>query len=214
MRLGARRGSIALKRCVMSEAALPGRAPGLFSAFERLVALRYLRARRQGRGLSFTAMISLIGIGLGVAMLIIVMSVMNGMRHDVLSHILGVDPHLRVENADGQLKGYDAVVQRLQQIPGVRHATPTVEADAMVVAQGRSLAATAHGVKPADLMAYSAVGQHLIAGRFGHSPDEIAMGDLMARSLGVAVGSEVTLVTPNPEGAASDTVPKSRAFRV
>jgi lipoprotein-releasing system permease protein len=185
---------------------------GMFSPFERMVALRYLRARRQGRALSFTAMISLIGIGLGVAALIIVMSVMNGMRHDVLSHILGVDPHVRVERPDGPLKDYDALAQRLQQVPGVLHAMPTIDADVMVVAQDRSVAATARGVKPAGLLKYSAIGRHLTAGGFDMAADEIAMGDNMALSLGLAVGSEVTLVTPNPEGA--DSVPKSKAFRV
>jgi lipoprotein-releasing system permease protein len=189
-------------------------APGMFSSFERLVALRYLRARRQGRALSFTAMISLIGIGLGVGALIVVMSVMNGMRHDVLSRILGVDPHVRIESPDAPLKDYDVLVQRLQQVPGVLHAMPTIDADVMVVAQGRSLAATARGAKPADLLGYSAIARHLTAGGIGAAADEIAMGDSMALGLGVAVGSEVTLVTPNPEGAASDTVPKSRAFRV
>jgi lipoprotein-releasing system permease protein len=186
----------------------------MFSSFERLVALRYLRARRQGRALSFTAMISLIGIGLGVGALIVVMSVMNGMRHDVLSRILGVDPHVRIESPDAPLKDYDVLVQRLQQVPGVLHAMPTIDADVMVVAQGRSLAATARGAKPADLLGYSAIARHLTAGGIGAAADEIAMGDSMALGLGVAVGSEVTLVTPNPEGAASDTVPKSRAFRV
>jgi lipoprotein-releasing system permease protein len=189
-------------------------APGMFSSFERLVALRYLRARRQGRALSFTAMISLIGISLGVGALIVVMSVMNGMRHDVLSRILGVDPHVRIESPDAPLKDYDVLVQRLQQVPGVLHAMPTIDADVMVVAQGRSLAATARGAKPADLLGYSAIARHLTAGSIGAAADEIAMGDSMALGLGVAVGSEVTLVTPNPEGAASDTVPKSRAFRV
>ncbi len=194
----------------MSDAAVPG----MFSPFERLVALRYLRARRQGRALSFTAMISLIGVGLGVGALIIVMSVMNGMRHDVLSHILGVDPHVRIENPDGPLKEYDALAQRLQQIPGVLHALPTIDADVMVVAQGRSAAATARGVKPADLVEYSAIGRHLAAGSIAEAADEIVMGDSMARNLGVTFGSEVTLVTPSPEGAASDTVPRSKAFRV
>jgi len=198
----------------MSDAALPGEAPGMFSPFERLVALRYLRARRHGRALSFTAMISLIGIGLGVGALIVVMSVMNGMRHDVLSHILGVDPHVRIENPDGPMKDYDALAQRLQDIPGVLHAMPAIDADVMVVAQGRSLAATARGMKPSDLLEYSAIGRHLTAGKLGASEDEIVIGDSMALSLGVAVGSEVTLVTPNPEGTASESVPKSRAFRV
>jgi lipoprotein-releasing system permease protein len=80
--------------------------------------------------------------------------------------------------------------------------------------QERSVAATSRGVKPADLLEYSAVGRHLIAGSFGAAADEIAMGDSMARNLGVTIGSEVTLVTPNPEGSASDTVPRSKAFRV
>ncbi len=199
----------------MSDAALPGAAPGMFSPFERLVALRYLRARRQGRALSFTAMISLIGIGLGVGALIVVMSVMNGMRHEVLSHILGIDPHLRIENPDGPLKDYDALAERLQDIPGVLHAMPTIDADVMVVAQGRSAAATARGVDAVDLLKYSAVGRHITAGHlFGKLGDAVAMGDSMALSLGVRLGSEVTLVTPNPEGAASDTVPRSKAFRV
>jgi lipoprotein-releasing system permease protein len=139
---------------------------------------------------------------------------MNGMRHDVLSHILGVDPHVRVERPDGPLKDYDALAQRLQQIPGVLHAMPTIDADVMVVAQDRSVAATARGVKPADLLQYSAIGRHLTAGGFDMAADEIVMGDSMALSLGLAVGSEVTLVTPNPEGTAGDTVPKSKAFRV
>jgi len=194
----------------MSDAA----APGMFSPFERLVALRYLRARRQGRALSFTAMISLIGIGLGVGALIIVMSVMNGMRHDVLSHILGVDPHVRIENPDGPLKDYGVLAQRLQEVPGVLHALPTIDADVMVVAQGRSVAATARGIKPADLLEYSAIGRHLTAGSVSAAADEIVMGDSMALSLGVAVGSDVTLVTPNPEGVASEAMPKSKAFRV
>jgi lipoprotein-releasing system permease protein len=186
---------------------------GMFSPFERMVAVRYLRARRQGHGMSFTAAISIIGIGLSLAALIIVMSAMNGMRHDVLSHILGVDPHVRVERPDdARLKDYEALAQRLQQVPGVLHAIPTIDADVMVVAEGRSLAATARGVAPTDLRDYTAIGRHLRAGSIGTAADEIVMGDGMALSLGLAVGSEVTLVTPNPEGA--DSIPKSKAFRV
>ena len=190
------------------------RSTGLFSPFERLVALRYLRTRRQGRALSFTATISLIGIALGVAVLIIVMSAMNGMRQNVLSHIIGVDPHVRIDRPDGPMKDYEALAQRLQGIPGVLHAGPAIDRDVMVVGQGRSLPATARGVKPADLMEYSDIGRHLIAGSFGASADEVVIGRSMARILGVDVGSQVTLVTPNPEGAIGNSVPKSKAFRV
>src|SRR5262249_25322702 len=207
-RPGGRRGSIRWRRCAMSDAT----TPGMFSAFERMVAVRYLRARRQGRGMSFTATISIIGIGLSLGALIIVMSAMNGMRHDVLSHILGVDPHVRVERPDAPLKDYEGLAQRIQQVPDVLHAFPTIDADVMVVAQGRSLAATPRGTKPADLMQYSAIGRHLPSGAVDMAADEVVMGDSMALNLGIAVGSEVTLVTPNPEGA--DSVPRSKAFRV
>ena len=200
----------------MSDAASRAAGGQMFSPFERLVALRYLRARRQGRALSFTAMISLIGIGLGVGALIIVMSVMNGMRHDVLSHILGVDPHVRIERPDGPLRDYDALTQRLQVIPGVLHAMPVIDGDVLVVADGRSLAATVRGVKPADLLAYSGIARHIIAGSFDAAAGgaEIAIGDRMALDLGVTVGGEVTLVTPNPEGAGGGAIPKSQAYRI
>jgi lipoprotein-releasing system permease protein len=198
----------------MSDAAFPATAAGMFSPFERLVALRYLRPRRQGRAMSATSVISLIGIAVGVFALVVVMSVMNGLRHEVLSQILGIDPHVRIENPDGLLKDYDALARRLQAIPGVLHAMPVIDGDVMVVARGYSLAATARGVLPADLLGNSAIGRYLVGGSLGGAADQIVMGDSMAQSLGVAPGDEVTLVTPNPEGAASESVPKSRAFRV
>jgi lipoprotein-releasing system permease protein len=194
-----------------------GRADaGVFSSFERLVALRYVRSRRQGRSLSFAAMVSLIGIALGVGALIIVMSVMNGMRHQVLSHILGMDPHIRVERADGPLTDYESLLQKLQAVPGVRHVMPAVDADVMVIAAGQSRGARVRGVDMGDLMRNTAVGQGIVAGELdtGRDRAEIAIGDRMAYALGVGVGDDVTLVTPDPEGAGSGTVPKSQAFRI
>jgi lipoprotein-releasing system permease protein len=189
---------------------------GAFSSFERLVALRYVRSRRQGRSLSFAAIISLIGIGLGVAALIIVMSVMNGMRAQVLANILGMDPHIRVERTDGPLTDYDDLVQRLQTVVYVRHVMPVVDSDVMVIANGGSRGARVRGVDMADLLRNTTVGQGIVGGSLGSGAEEagIAIGDRMAYSLGVRVGDDVTLVTPDPEGSGSGTVPKSQAFRV
>jgi len=189
---------------------------GAFSAFERLVALRYVRSRRQGRSLSFAAIISLIGIGLGVAALIIVMSVMNGMRAQVLANILGMDPHIRVERIDGTLTGYEALAQRLQTVVQVSHVVPVVDSDVMVIANGASRGARVRGVDMEDLLRNTTVGQGIVAGGLnpGADPAGIAIGDRMAYSLGVRVGDEITLVTPDPEGTGSGTVPKSQAFRV
>jgi lipoprotein-releasing system permease protein len=189
---------------------------GAFSPFERLVALRYVRSRRQGRSLSFAAIVSLIGIGLGVAALIIVMSVMNGMRAQVLANILGMDPHIHVERTDGPLTDYETLVRRLQTAIYVRHVMPVVDSDVMVIAHGGSRGARVRGVDIADLLRNTTVGQGIVAGSLGSAADqaEIAIGDRMAYSLGVRAGDEVTLVTPDPEGSGSGTVPKSQAFRV
>jgi len=186
-----------------------------FSPFERLVAWRYLRSRRDGRALSLTALVTLVGLSAGVAILIIVMSVMNGMRQQVLSHILGVDAHIRIERADGPLPDPSVLVRKLQAVPGVLQVVPAVEGDVMVVAPGRSAGATLRGLAPGDLAERSAAGQGLMLGSLpgGDNDAEIAIGSAMAYGLGVTVGDQVTLVTPDPEGGAQ-SVPRSRAFRV
>ena len=90
----------------------------MFNAFERTIAGRYLRARKGERFVSIIAIFSLVGIALGVATLIIVMSVMNGFRHELLKSILGLNGHITIESAEGQLSNYDAVAQRLRAVPG------------------------------------------------------------------------------------------------
>src|SRR5262249_17744496 len=158
--------SILRRRSAMSDAASSRFSSGVFSGFERLVALRYLRPRRKGRGMSATAVISPVGIAVGVLRRLLGMSTMNGMAPEGLSQGLGIDPHVRIEKPDGLLRDYDGLAERLQKVPGVLHAMPLISADVMVVAQGRSVAATARGEKLGDLQD-SAIGQYLIAGRLG-----------------------------------------------
>src|SRR5215469_9974702 len=97
----------------------PVRKAQPFSAFERMVAFRYLRARRQEGFVSVIAIFSLLGIALGVATLIIVMSVMNGFRADLLGRILGLNGHLGVYAQSGSLGDFDADATKVSEIPGV-----------------------------------------------------------------------------------------------
>ncbi len=189
------------------------RRSGVFSAVECLVALRYLQSRRRGRGPSFTALVSLLGIALGVGVLILVMSGMNGLRHDLLARILGVDPHLRIDRPDQTLDQYDALTKRVAAMPGVARAEPAVSGEGLIVAHGRSLGVTVRGLRPADLAARSGIGDHIVAGRLP-GPDDagIVIGAQLAGSLGVTAGDQVTLLTPDSEG--SGTLPRSQAFRV
>src|SRR5512143_435838 len=103
-----------------------------FSGFEWLVAMRYLRPRRKEAFVSIISILSLVGIALGVATLIIVMSVMNGFRAELLGRILGLNGHLIVQSATGSIPDYAAMAMRIKAVPGVVGATPLVEGQVLV----------------------------------------------------------------------------------
>ena len=116
-----------------------------FSGFEWMVAARYLRAKRQESFISVISGFSLIGIALGVATLIIVMSVMNGFRAELLGRILGLNGHLVVQSVTGSIPDYDALATRIRAIPGVTNATPIIEGQVLVNTEGNSFGALVRG---------------------------------------------------------------------
>jgi hypothetical protein len=105
---------------------------GAFAPFEWMIAFRYLRARKGERFVSVIAIFSLVGIALGVATLIIVMSVMNGFRHELLGRILGLNGHLGVYAVGTSFTDFDDVAGRIRGIPGVVSATPIVEGQVLI----------------------------------------------------------------------------------
>src|SRR5471030_2190553 len=119
----------------MTDAALeagPGpSATRPFSAFEWMIALRYLRARRSHGSISVIAGFSFAGIVLGVWALIVVMSVMNGFRHDLLDKIIGLNGHIFLQGVDTPLTDYAAVTDRVSKVQGVSFALPLVEGQAL-----------------------------------------------------------------------------------
>ena len=170
----------------MSETAATQAGAGPFSAFERLVAWRYLRSRRKETVISVIASISFIGIMLGVATLIVVMAVMNGFRSELLTRILGVNGHLIVQPLDSPLDDYEAVAARIAGVKGVRFANPLV--DGQVLASGTVGAGTGalvRGIRPDDL------------GRMPVVANNIRQGSLVgfATGEGVAIGSRMAALT-------------------
>ena len=125
----------------------------MFGAFERLVAFRYLAARKGERFVSFNAWFSLIGIALGVATLIIVMSVMNGFRQELLGRILGLNGHLGAYAAEGgPLRDFDAVAARIRGVSGIVEATPIIEGQVLITSEaGGASGGLARGIRPDDL---------------------------------------------------------------
>ena len=123
----------------------------MFSRFEWMMALRYLRARRQEGFISVIAWFSLLGIALGVATLIIVMSVMNGFRQELLTRILGLNGHLSVQGQFRDLKDFDPIGQRIRDLRGVISVTPLIEGQVMATANGTAQGALVRGIRHADL---------------------------------------------------------------
>lgn len=188
----------------------------IFSAFERMVAMRYLRARRQEGFISVIAGFSLLGIALGVATLIIVMSVMNGFRAELLGRVLGLNGHLNVYNVrGGPLPDYDPLAQKLRGLPGVVTVTPTVEGQALVSVRGMASGAVVRGVPAEDFRDRPTLARNIVRGTadaFGD--DNIAIGARMAQRLGLSVGDQMTLIAPQGNVTAFGTVPRMRAFTI
>src|SRR3989304_4973898 len=137
----------------------------IFAPFEWLIAGRYLRARRREGFISVIAGFSFVGIMLGVATLIIVMSVMNGFRIELLSRILGLNGHARIEAESPQgLAEFDAIAARARAVPGVLRATPIVDGQVMASSEFGASGALVRGIRAADLAAIPVVADNMVAG--------------------------------------------------
>jgi lipoprotein-releasing system permease protein len=187
-----------------------------FGAFERMVALRYLRARRQEGFISVIAWFSLTGIALGVATLIIVMAVMNGFRAELLGRILGLNGHMTVYGATGPISDWDAVTQRMRALPDVIDASPLVEGQAMVTANGVAGGALVRALRPEDMARRSLIVSNIRNGALAdfQGDDTAMIGVRMASRLGLATGDRITLISPQGNVTAFGTMPRLRAFRV
>ena len=189
----------------------------MFGPFERAVAGRYLRARRGERFVSVIAIFSLIGIALGVATLIIVMSVMGGFQVDLLNRILGFNGHLGVYAAGQPLTDYDALAGRIRGVPGVVTTTPVVDGQVLLsVEGGQSAGALVRGIRQEDLKRMGAVADNVRAGSLDDfaGEDAVAIGVGLATKFGLRVGSTITLVSPQGAATAFGTIPRVRAYQV
>jgi lipoprotein-releasing system permease protein len=189
----------------------------MFGPFERAVAFRYLRARKGERFVSVIAIFSLVGIALGVATLIIVMSVMNGFRQELLGRILGLNGHLGVHGIERNITDYDAMAGRIRAVPGVVSATPIVEGQVLLTSeQGGASGGLARGVKPEDLRARGIVAQSIVNGTLDRfeGDDAIVIGSRLAQRFRITVGDKVTLVSPQGRTTVFGTVPRVRAYTV
>jgi len=187
----------------------------IFNPFERMVAFRYLRPRRQEGFVSVIAIFSLLGIALGVMTLIVVMAVMNGFRSDLIAHILGLNGHLAVYGETAQLQNFDAAAAKVRQVPGVASATPLIEGQVMATTEAGASGAVVRGIRPADIRARKLIADNIKAGSLADFGDDgIAVGNRLAQQLGVGVGGKITLIAPEGTDTAFGTLPRLKTYRV
>lgn len=190
---------------------------GPFSAFERMVAWRYLRSRRKDTVISAISLISFVGIMLGVATLIIVMAVMNGFRAELLTRILGVNGHLIVQPIDRVFDDYAEVASRIEGVPGVRYAIPLIEGQVLATGRiGAGTGALVRGVSDEDMMKLDLVSGNIRQGSLvGFAAGEgVAIGKRMADSLGLALGDGIQLVAPEGDVTPFGMTPRQKTYPV
>lgn len=187
----------------------------MFTVFERMLAFRYLRARKAEGFVSVIAGFSFMGILLGVATLIIVMSVMNGFRAELFGRILGLNGHLNVYAAGQPLDNYAQVAAAVSSVDGVTHISPLVEGQALLSAKGFASGAVVRGITLETLRTKPVLSSGLIDGDTNNfRGNGVAIGVKMAERMGLRVGDSLTLTSPKGKASPFGTIPRSRAFTV
>lgn len=187
----------------------------MFSPFETFVAMRYLRAKRQEGFISVITWFSLIGIALGVATLIVVMSVMNGFRQELFQRVIGLNGHMNLYAMQGPVDGYEPLLERIRKVPDVLAIAPTVEAQALISQNGTASGAYVRGMPSEALRQRPTVANHIVAGSLDDFEEtNIAIGIRMANRLSVQVGDFLTLISPVSKSTVFGSAPRLRSYKI
>jgi lipoprotein-releasing system permease protein len=188
----------------------------MLSPFERIVAFRYLRARREEGFISIIAMFSLVGIALGVATLIVVLAVMNGVRGELINSIIGLEGHVTVYSNEGGISDYEKISADLAGIAGVKIVLPKVEGQIMASHSGIATGAMVAGFHAGDiekkpLLTKKILPEELAAFKRGEG---VILGKRMAEKLRLRVGDDVLLISPEGRATIAGLVPRVKVYPI
>jgi len=194
----------------------PRRATRVLAYFEWMIALRYLRARRAKSFVSVIAGFSFAGIMLGVATLIVVMSVMNGFHLELMSKIIGINGHVFLQGVETPLNDYDEVGKRLEQVPGVTIVIPMVEGAAGVSSPYQQSGALVRGIREADIKRLPGIAGNVRRGTLEgfDTAGGVAIGAKMAEQLSVRVGDTISILTARGAATPFGVAPRIKAYPV
>ena len=188
----------------------------IFSRFERLVAARYLKAKRKEGFISVITGFAFTGIALGVATLIIVMSVMNGFREELLSRILGINGHIGIMSPAGYpFNNYKDAASEISQFKNVKLVMPMIENQLLVTAGKAAEGAMVRGVTKEDFLKKEVLASSVDGIDMSEFKDNnVIIGKRLAQKMGVIVGDEITLISPNGKVTAFGSVPRMKSYQV
>lgn len=189
----------------------------MYRPFEVFIGLRYTRARKRDHFISFIAILSIIGIALGVLVMITVLSVMNGFQKEVRERLLGAASHATVNGIEGSLPDWRDVIDQARQHPRVIGAAPFVRTEGMLTNGPLVSASFVRGVDPGQEAEVSEIGNKMILGDINElkaGEFNIVLGKYLARSLGAYLGDKVTLVTPQANVTPAGILPRLKRFTV
>jgi len=189
----------------------------ILSRYERMIAKRYLLPGRGEAFIFLVASISLVAVALGVAALIIVMSVMNGFRAELFEKIVGLNGHAVVQGYDGRLDGWARIADEARRLPGVTSVTPLIEQPLMAANSGRVEGVLVRGMTVHDIRTNSVIGGKVVRGSLTAlvpGSNKVAIGARLAEQLGADLGSSISLISPQGQSTPFGTVPRIVSYQV
>lgn len=185
--------------------------------YEWLIGTRYLRSTHRRGFVSFVAVVSVLGLALGVATLIVVLSVMNGFQREIRNRILSVTSHATLMGIEGNLEDWRRLQSQVQRQPGVVATAPYIEKQAMLANGAHIDGATIRGVIPEQEEKADGLAQRIRQGKFSSlqaGAYTVILGTALAKDLNVRVGGSVVLIAPDGIATPTGVVPRMRRFQV
>lgn len=188
----------------------------MFSSLEFLIAMRYLRSKRKEGFISVIAIFSFVGIMIGVATLIIVMSVMNGFRHDLIERILGINSHLTIYSKSHQIKNYQEILTKIRTIDEVSYANAIVESQAMLSTKSKNAGGLIRGINSEDLLNKSLIRENITAGDINKINDKnsIIIGSILAQNLSLKINDQLKIISAETNDTIIGAIPRIKTYTV
>jgi lipoprotein-releasing system permease protein len=188
----------------------------MFSKLEFLIASRYLRSKRKEGFISVIAIFSFVGIMIGVATLIIVMSVMNGFRYELVERILGINSHITVYSRNHQISEYSQLIEKIESVQCVKYANPIVESQAMLSTSGKNAGGLVKGIKLDDLKNKSLVSNNITSGSIENlsTKGSVLIGSAIAQSMNLKAGDQIKIITAETNETILGAIPRVKTYDV